>query len=468
MDLTRPLTRRDVLRLGAAVAAVAGVPMLISCGSPLPVVTSSPSAAGGSGPSVGPSASAGPVTGDANFFGWTPGSVKMEPILAEFARQYPGVNMQWTGFTSPQYQEQMTTIFVSGVPRVDALWLREEAMGGWIQAGYLQPIDDFPRVDEYKKLMYPGSLEDALYEDKLYGLPYYTSWQTFVVNKKMLASAGISTPPKTWDELKTALLAIKTAGILDVPFTFALKSASEFFEWWSLVYASGGDLFDANMDPVFDQPDSVALEVLERLVDLTESGLLDPASLELTNTGSRDVFMAGQTAMTVTSGQYFIQISDPTASKVVDDYLVTDIPSLTGTMERTVQFTRQYGIGAKAKDPLAAYQVIEFMSGYDTAGVHWVQDYLTRTAALQSAYPEVIQTTEIQALLKTWFGDQLDLVQAQLAKGKARQALKTTWFSQWNGYNQQQIQDTILGKIKPADALKASADRAREVKKASA
>ena len=46
-----------------------------------------------------------------------------------------------------------------------------------------------------------------------------------------------------------------------------------------MVYASGGRVFDDNLDPVFDAKGSVALDILERLVDLKNMGLLDQKSL---------------------------------------------------------------------------------------------------------------------------------------------------------------------------------------------
>jgi hypothetical protein len=106
------------------------------------------------------------------------------------------------------------------------------------------------------------------------------------------------------------------------------------------------------------------------------------------------------------------------------------------------------------------------MSGFDTNGKIWVGDYLMRTAGLQSAYPSLNEAPDSQELLKQWYGNRLDLVQKQLAIGKPREGLKTSWFAEWDKFNQVQVQNAVLGKVTPTEALTQSANKARELKKA--
>ncbi|WP_336784983.1 ABC transporter substrate-binding protein [Paenibacillus sp. MMO-177] len=73
----------------------------------------------------------------------------------------------------------------------------------------LHPIDDFMTKDGLNKDDFYGeALKELSYGDKLYGLPLTVDARALFYNKKLLADAGVTQPPTTWDELEQA--AIKT------------------------------------------------------------------------------------------------------------------------------------------------------------------------------------------------------------------------------------------------------------------
>ena len=60
-----------------------------------------------------------------------------------------------------------------------------------------------------------------------------------------------------------------------------------------------------------------------------------------------------------------------------------------------------------------------------------------------------------------------DVLQAAGRRGASRENITAPWYNDWDRFTQQQIQNTLLRQIKPADALAASAKKARDLKKAS-
>lgn len=73
----------------------------------------------------------------------------------------------------------------------------------------LHPVDEFMAKDGLNKDDFYGeALKELSYQDKLYGLPLTVDARALFYNKKILADAGINTPPTTWDELEQD--AIKT------------------------------------------------------------------------------------------------------------------------------------------------------------------------------------------------------------------------------------------------------------------
>ena len=63
--------------------------------------------------------------------------------------------------------------------------------------------------------------------------------------------------------------------------------------------------------------------------------------------------------------------------------------------------------------------------------------------------------------LKKWCDPDIANQQTRLAT--RQEALDAPWFAEWQVFNQQQIQEAVLGKATPEAAMKASADKARSL-----
>src|SRR2546423_15724054 len=80
------------------------------------------------------------------------------------------------------------------VLNVDVVWTAEFAANGWIEQ---LPQDQIP-TDKILK----GPAATAKYFNKLYAAPYLTDSGLLYYRKDLLDAAGITSAPKTWDELK--------------------------------------------------------------------------------------------------------------------------------------------------------------------------------------------------------------------------------------------------------------------------
>lgn len=135
----------------------------------------------------------------------------------------------------------------------------------------------------------PGVLSAGSYEGDLYGLAPAVNSIALFYNKDILSAAGI-TPPKTWDELKTAAAALTTGD----QYGFAFSGANTFEGTWQFLpfmWTNGGD------EKNIDTPQTA--EALQLLVDLVNSG---SASKSVVNWGQGDLldqFTAGKAAMMV-------------------------------------------------------------------------------------------------------------------------------------------------------------------------
>ena len=116
----------------------------------------------------------------------------------------------------------------------DVLYVRGENLVAWVNAGYLQPVDGLPGIEEVKSDLFPFVRAGMSVGGKLYGLPYFTDIQVFYYNEQMLARAGIDGPPASLDELREQSLALKKAGVAEYPLIFGLKKATwSNVDWWT-------------------------------------------------------------------------------------------------------------------------------------------------------------------------------------------------------------------------------------------
>jgi multiple sugar transport system substrate-binding protein len=105
-------------------------------------------------------------------------------------------------------------------------------------------------------------------------------------NKKMLQDAGYDHPPRTWNELIEMSTALKQKGIVKYPMVFSWGANYEQItvDYVMLVKSLGGEIFDAQGNPVFNQ--GAGVEALQMMYDMMHTyEIVDPAALTLIGGG---------------------------------------------------------------------------------------------------------------------------------------------------------------------------------------
>ena len=182
-------------------------------------------------------------------------------------------------------------------------------MPEWAAAGWLAALEDhFPDVAQYKDKTTRYALRDMTYNGKLYGLSYYSDMFTFMYDKEALDKHGIPVP-ETWDDVLQAALKLKAAG-MDKPFVYGSDHASpDFYQTFvSTVYGRGGRMFDDDLNPVFNDPNSEAVKQLQWLQDAfttRDIAIGEPNSFQVPV-----ALNAGTSAMTVTWNYLLAQAND--------------------------------------------------------------------------------------------------------------------------------------------------------------
>jgi multiple sugar transport system substrate-binding protein len=399
------------------------------------------------------------------FAGWAFEPQVVEANVKRFMEQNPDVKVEYTPLDLQLYNEKMVALFNAGT-QPDAYYVRDTNLGAWVEAGWVQPIDGLPGLAELDRDIFPFNLEALRYKGKQYGTPYYGDIYVYMYDQKALQKAGVVKGPVTLDQLREAALAVKKTSPVEYPILKGFKTNVDgLSEFWSMVFASGGNLFDEALEPVYPDKDKSALAVLEWLVQaMYDWKILDPKGLELDETQARDAFVNGQGLFTSNVGNVLPRANNPKLSKRAGDIAPTRFPGLTDTGKGPMGWTRLYCIDAKTKVRDAAWRLISYMGGKDKQGVYYTAKDWYSKYGVGYAFRSLDKDPEMIKIQRD-AGWDLEVRSQQYATARARTNIKAPWYNDWDRYTQQQVQNALVKKVSPRDALTASANKARELRK---
>ena len=131
-------------------------------------------------------------------------------LIPEFERQNPGIRVDLQQLPWLSAHEKLLTAFAGeSLPDVSPIgntWIPEFAA-----LDALEPLDDeiaaTPDFDvpDY----FPGVWDSGLVEGKIYAVPWYVETRLPFYRTDLLAKAGIATPPRSWEEWRKAMQAVK-------------------------------------------------------------------------------------------------------------------------------------------------------------------------------------------------------------------------------------------------------------------
>jgi arabinogalactan oligomer/maltooligosaccharide transport system substrate-binding protein len=161
-----------------------------------------------------------------------------QELITKFNQTYPNVKITYQSVPFGDAQNKFKTAAAAktGAPdilRAEVAWVPEFA-----SLGYLYSLDGSELTadaDDY----FTTPLSSDKFNGKTYGVPQVTDSLALLYNKKIFSDAGISSPPKTWAEVKTAAATIKAKTGTDGLYI----NAGGYF-LLPFIYGEGGDLVD--------------------------------------------------------------------------------------------------------------------------------------------------------------------------------------------------------------------------------
>ena len=186
------------------------------------------------------------------------------------------------------------------VVRSDIGWVPELA-----KLGVLERLDTaMPDFTTIADKVFPGTLATNRYKGGYYGLPLDTNTRVQMYNADALGKAGLTTPPKTFDELRA--LADKLSGKGVMAFADGGLGGWNVLPW---IWSAGGDITDPEYTKstgYLNAPASVA--GVQLLFDLYQKGQLGKGVLGGTGSVPTDQGLAKGQYATILDGPWMYPI----------------------------------------------------------------------------------------------------------------------------------------------------------------
>ena len=131
-------------------------------------------------------------------------------LLPEFERQNPGIKVNLQQLPWLSAHEKLLTAFAGeSLPDVSPIgntWIPE-----FSALDALEPLDDeiAAAVDFDVPDYFPGVWDSGVVDGRIYAVPWYVETRLPFYRTDLLKKAGVARPPQSWDEWRTAMVAIK-------------------------------------------------------------------------------------------------------------------------------------------------------------------------------------------------------------------------------------------------------------------
>ncbi|HEV7812998.1 MAG TPA: ABC transporter substrate-binding protein [Leifsonia sp.] len=277
------MKKRSARRILAAAVAVGVGLALSACGS-----------SGGTGGAVTSGDYSGPKVTISFWNGWTGGAapVLVPKLVDKFNAEHKNIVVKDVPMEWADLAKKMPLAVKAG-KGPDVAVAHGDDVATYAAQGLLLKSDSIVKALGYSASDFPaGLMASGAYQGGQYGIPWSVTPLGLYVNKDVLKTAGVDpqTIPADKASYMAALAKLKDAGVQGEWVDGFVFTGT--FEFQSLLWQFGGDLFDKNVTKATFNSDA-GVQALTHMVDLIKSGY-SPANVA--QDGNINALIAGKTA----------------------------------------------------------------------------------------------------------------------------------------------------------------------------
>jgi multiple sugar transport system substrate-binding protein len=298
-----------------------------------------------------------PVTVKLSGWGGSPVEQKLlRQVLQDFEAKHPNIKVKHE-VISEQYMDVIKTRLV-GEAAPDVFYLDALEAPFLMSQNVLQPLEayitpEFDLADFEERL-----LDSFKYQNRIYGLPKDYSTLALFYNKKAFAAAGLTSPPTTWEELRSYSQQLtkkrnQNSRIEQYGFGEVAELARQAYK----IKAFGGQLVDEKGYAVFGS--DAALQGLQLAVDQYQKDRTSAQKSDVGTNSGGEMFGQGKVAMVI-EGNWSIPYLNETFPQL--EFATAEVPTI-NDKKGTMVFTVAYVMNKQAQHKAEAWELISYLTG---------------------------------------------------------------------------------------------------------
>lgn len=177
---------------------------------------------------------------------------KLGVLAQDFMKENPDATVKVTAIPWDGAHDKIATAIAGrqtpDVSMIGTTWMGEFAKAGGLDA---TPTDVVKKDDFFE-----GAWNTTVVDGTSYGVPWYVETRLLYVNKDVAAKAGVTSAPKTWDELEAAVRAFKDKGGATWGASLQPGGTGSWQTVMPFVWQAGGDVLNGDTFG-FDSPQAV-------------------------------------------------------------------------------------------------------------------------------------------------------------------------------------------------------------------
>lgn len=192
----------------------------------------------------------------------------------------------------------------------DLYWVDQPWLMKFQKSGYLEPLDLYiKKYDIHMGQFYPNLVNIATIGGRIYGIPAVAKPVNYGYRKDIFEAKGLKVP-QTWAEVLDVAKKLHNPSKQQYGFVMRTERGNGIcWTWMPILRAFGGNIFDKDMNPVFNSKEGIAsVEFMKELYKYSVPGTL--STDDVANALSNGVGMQTTIMSTLWPG-----LDDPKASK---------------------------------------------------------------------------------------------------------------------------------------------------------
>jgi len=366
------------------------------------------------------------------------------------------------------YPSIMETQFIAKAP-LDILYGNPSQACRYYDGGWILPAESLPNIEKIKADMYPHIRDAWTYKGKLLGLSYFVTTRGVLhVNLQKLSEAGLAEAelPATWDDLYDQLYRIRDKGI-KYPFL-----PHWFAEWYGISWAfffetlnRGGRVADPETHKPLVTVDGPAGDTLRAWKKVWNDGLIPEEVLSYLEPDFLEAWGSGEYVYSPQQMYDFKKFNEPRYSRFAG--YCSPVPyrgQSWGLIDSAV-----YLMSNRPRGKDHTRDVMAFASWYGYrdhegelfVGQRWIEDSM-----LFTAYKEIMENPDVQAMMKKFFARPQDYETALEVYANTpypKGVFNVVWAPEFNSWIKETLQKFLM-EDKPVDeTINAIGDKINEL-----